>query len=550
MNPCPFVYTLLLTYNVIISFTIKRIKTVILTKLGINFRGGYILNLEKYSVMIVDDELPIKQELAAIDWAKYGCKLIGEASNGMDALEKCRENTPNIILTDITMPLMDGLEMIKKLKTSYPSVKVIILTCHKDFQYVKEAITFGALDYILKIAMDENELEKALKRAVEAIEGERIVVKEEKKARKMALSKIYTNIQSYSQIDKNVFCDELEKMNINIRFPTRNVLLYIQSKMDAGFFIDELLQDFLSKEEIVQDSIYLGDNTHLFFIKNHSENVEETSKILEELITELNHIISCDYVLTNLGLHVYGLIGDLIEKKEDFHINISDYVGSKANIFYNPEQLINIKNNRKPNEVNKYIKESFTKIFSDFKKNKSEVSDIVKKDFKNWAIQNWISPKQLKNIVITWLDNMEKDDKKAIEPNKLLHARNIDEMEYIILNELSYIIDKEFGYRPDIKRAIDIINEKYGRPISLTSVSAEININPQYLSKLFHSETKELFNDYVTKVRIENAGKLLKESNLKIFEIAEKVGIPNYRYFSTVFKYCMGVSPKNYKRGQ
>lgn len=508
------------------------------------------MNIEKYSVMIVDDELPIKQELTAIDWAKYGCKLIGEASNGREALEKCRANTPNIILTDITMPLMNGLDMIKRLKSLYPLVKVIILTCHMDFQFVKEAITIGALDYILKIGMDESELEKALEKAIDVIESEKIVIKEEKNARKIALSKIYTNIQSYSKIDKNIFCDELKKMNINIKFPTRNVLLYIQSKMDAGFFIDELLQDFLSREEIVQDSMYIGDNTHILFIRNDSANIIETSRILEELITELNLIISFDYVLTNLGLNVYGLIGDLIEKREDFNINSSDYVGCKVNIFYNPKQLINIKNSVKPNEANKYIKENFIKNFNNFKKNKNEFNDIVKKDFKKWAIQNWILPEELKNIVISWLGNMVEGDKKDIAANKLIHARNIDELEYIILNELSYIKDKEFGYRPDIKRAINIIKEKYGSAISLTSVSNEININPQYLSKLFHSETKELFNDYVTKVRIENAAKLLKESNLKIFEIAEKVGIPNYRYFSTVFKYCMGISPKNYKKGE
>jgi two-component system response regulator YesN len=508
-----------------------------------------ILTKEKYSIMIVDDELPIKQELAAIDWGKYGCEFIGEASNGRDALEKCKENTPNIILTDITMPLMNGLEMIKKLKIFYPSVKVIILTCHMDFKFVKEAITIGALDYILKVAMDESELEKPLKKAIDMIERERIVVKEEKKARKMMLSKIYTKIQSYNQIDRNYFCYELEKMNISIKFPTRNVVLYIKSKMDAGFFIDELLQDFLSREGIVKDSIYIGDNTHLLFISKDSENIVETSRILEEIITELNHIISLDNVLTNLGLHVYGIIGDLIEKEEDFYINISDYVGCKANMFYNPKQLIVIKNNKKPNEINKYIKESFSKTFNDPKKNKSEVSDIVKMYFKKWAIQNWIQPKELKSIVLSWLGNMEQYDEKDIETNKMLHARNIDEMECFILNDLTYIIDRGSGYRPDIKRAIDIIKEKYGSSISLTSVSAEININPQYLSKLFHSETKELFNDYVTKIRIENAVKLLKESDLKIFEIAEKVGIPNYRYFSTVFKYCMGISPKNYKRG-
>src|SRR5690606_35977463 len=112
------------------------------------------------SVIIVDDELPLREELRSFPWEAHGAALAGEAENGEEALQLCYQHEPNVVVTDITMPVMDGLALFREIRTHFPATQVILLTCHSDFQYAREALRLGALDYFVKVTLDEDDLAK------------------------------------------------------------------------------------------------------------------------------------------------------------------------------------------------------------------------------------------------------------------------------------------------------------------------------------------------------------------------------------------------------
>lgn len=116
-------------------------------------------------VLVVDDELPLRQELRLFPWTEHGFELAGEAENGRAALDLCRRLKPDVVIADITMPVMSGLELLRALQEELPAAKVILLTCHSDFEYAREALRLGAVEYLLKVTMDPEELSGALAKA-------------------------------------------------------------------------------------------------------------------------------------------------------------------------------------------------------------------------------------------------------------------------------------------------------------------------------------------------------------------------------------------------
>jgi two-component system response regulator YesN len=116
-------------------------------------------------VLVVDDEVPIRESLRMFPWAKHEYELAGEAKNGREALAICEQVRPEIVLTDIVMPAMDGLQLMEELKRRNPDTQIILLTCHSDFDYVRQALLLGACDYLLKGAYRSDDLLAALNRA-------------------------------------------------------------------------------------------------------------------------------------------------------------------------------------------------------------------------------------------------------------------------------------------------------------------------------------------------------------------------------------------------
>ena len=139
------------------------------------------------TVFIVDDETPIREEIKSLDWAAVHATVIGEAPNGRSALERCRILSPDIVLVDIEMPVMDGLTFTDHLKQILPDVQVIFLTCHQDFSYAKMGISLGIVGYVIKSLCMEEDLfpliEKASQKLQEA--GELAVREKNKKIERL-----------------------------------------------------------------------------------------------------------------------------------------------------------------------------------------------------------------------------------------------------------------------------------------------------------------------------------------------------------------------------
>lgn len=170
------------------------------------------MKAEPIRIVVADDELPIRQELVNFPWEKYGFCLSGAGRNGKDALEICRSEKPDVLLTDITMPVMDGLELIRTLKQEQPEIKCVILTCHQDFDYAKKAITYNALDYILKLDLSESILSETLKRIKEAVEQERKAKSKANIEHRAAFSRLI----SVQPVDREKLQNEMTRLRFGL----------------------------------------------------------------------------------------------------------------------------------------------------------------------------------------------------------------------------------------------------------------------------------------------------------------------------------------------
>jgi two-component system response regulator YesN len=129
---------------------------------------------DKLKVLIVDDELPVREELAAFDWEGHGAELVGVCENGGEALVFC-ENTPvDLVISDITMPSMDGIALFSSLRQFHSGIQLIVLTCHKNFDYAQQMLQLGVLDYLIKVSMKDEDLARLLDKARQAIEQNRL----------------------------------------------------------------------------------------------------------------------------------------------------------------------------------------------------------------------------------------------------------------------------------------------------------------------------------------------------------------------------------------
>ena len=527
-------------------------------------------------VMLVDDEVIVRRGICeSIEWKKYDVCIVGEASNGVAALEMLPEVAPDIVITDIRMPLMDGLEFSKRLKEQKEDVKIIILSGYEDFIYAKRALQLGANDYILKPISNE-EIIAAIIKLKEVIAEERRG-KEKITDSRFLLNKNYFHIKSKfirnlinHQNNLSLAKAEARKLNINLNGPNYVVFILAVEGLGRLSVEDQELQKY-AVANIAEETL----------LKNHF-GVVASDDITNELIGILNtkHTSSgfmdmvCRKIQENveqfLGMTVSVGIGTgchyLADLEESYRLarcalNYKFYTGKRSLHIYNSRQkfkdfdtyVFPIKEERKLLDCLKESKveqlnEVMEKLFDGFTEELLEEERVRETCCR--LLNTMISEIELMGIP------MEAYIGKRINPygeiQKLEVLSDIYKWFCDLMHQMYRSIEehKKKKYKSIVLNGIKYMESNYQNDITLADLARAIHVSPNYFSKLFKDETEVNFSDWLNKLRIEKSLELLRRNDLKIYEIANLVGYTDYKYYSAIFKKITGLTPKQYKDGQ
>ena len=494
-----------------------------------------------YKVMLVDDERLILQGvLNIIDWEKLGMEVIHMAENGKEALDKYKENPVGIIITDINMPVITGLELIMKIKEINKRAKFIVLSGYDEFSYARTAMKYGVENYILK-PINEEELEAALidinKKIKDEKEEENIILEKNSILMKLLNGNVDSNELYYLK--------DIIRLEFKNKYYTVSNILFnnkdIKNKIDVQNLIDVNTSD---KYEIIYK--FNGDII-LINSWNTDVNDESINKYYDTILKKLSSEFD----------EVFIAVGDKVESIEDIPKSYADSNIIKKYILtegYNSCLYKNdiVKITNKNRSFNKEI-EYLNKII--IEKNEDKTLEYIEKIFKNEEL----APEDIYDLsikILLLIDKISedfrlsknyKDETLSSVIVSIYDASTIDRIKEIITNqviELSKVMNTNIvKYTPIVQQVVNYIDERYFEEVSLKTLSQKYNINSSYLGQIFTKEVGYSFSEYLNKIRNMKAKELILNTNMKINDIAKEVGYYETSYFYRKFKEFYGVSP-------
>lgn len=522
-------------------------------------------------VLIVDDEILIRVGLkSCIDWERHGFEIVGMAEDGEKALEIVREKQPDIMLTDIKMPGMDGLELIKRIKEQYPRMKFIVLTCYNEMNYIKQAMQLGAEDYILKLSVQPEILLQIMNKTREVIEKDRRDEQQSKKLEiKLQANKNIIKDSLYRKvldgaITNDAFLNEIKNLGINI-VPDNDILICCcidsykgevlkrpaEEQQLFALSFRNMMEEILA-EHGVFELAELGHGS--FIILAASKQMSDPAHICEKMNNAARKYLN---ITLSFGILMNSEItGNLRESyvKAVYALNGRFYPGKESIIIYdesnhyiNKQVYMDINcENQLLNLVEILDMEGAWRLIESF------IEDLVGKKV--------YSPDSIRFSSLEVMHSMMKVFKKynvqidlySSELNKnmsdILNAETAGELKEILRKFTQSLVHilvnvKSDIKRPEISRIMSYIHEHIERNITLAEAADICNISKCYFSTIFKREVGEGFCDYVNRVKMEKARDLILHSGLKSCEAAEKVGVYDESYFSKLFKKYIGKNP-------
>lgn len=525
-----------------------------------------------YKLLIVDDEFLVIEGLKnLVDWKKYNIHIIAEASNANDGISLALDRKPDIIITDIKMPDMTGLDMIKRILDINPETRFIILSGYDNFNWAKRAFQYGAADYLLK-PVNLQQLDDVLKKVVNKIE-ESDTTKKTKSDLEKTLSKglslikkeVLTELFNGEYKSLETLEEKLHIAKITIKEEPHVVILLMTGKNDriedednsfmmdkAGDIISSIEHDNLGYGLVLAENklallIRIPEDSNLW-CRIIAENISHRFHLQEKnviigiggICNRLNRI-KHSFIEAELALQYQYLIQDTIIFYNDVQSRIKrfeklEYPVHLENLIIEGLKLFDTE------KVSKSL-DSFFKLIQE------KVIEIGL--YKNIMIELLLSVKRNLGSVNINLSNIFTDEYEEIyKLNKMGSLNEIsDAVKYFINKIISYIeISANKNNKQIVQEILRYIDNHYATDsISLSEVAERVYLTPNYVSALIKQEAGENFYYILTRKRIEKAKELLMDETLKSYEIAEKVGYQDTNYFIRAFKKVIGMTPTEYR---
>ncbi len=532
-----------------------------------------------YKVFLVEDEFVIREGIKSkIPWEEEGFKIVGDVSDGELAYPMIIREQPDILITDIKMPFMDGLELSKLLKKEMPQLKIIIISGYSDFGYAQQAIDIGISEYLLK-PVTAMKLLAAVKNAATAIEKERnerqileqyqmLVYQKQSEKRKDFFNALVSGKMSLSQI-----MEQEEELGINMVASAFCVILF-QFKLQEDMY--EYSDEVVQCEAIMTQELRKFSNIRVF-----ERGLDGWAFILlgedETQVLELTKEL-CSVIIRICGqkVHYFGGIGRCVHRIRDLRQSYLD--ANKAfslRYFESKDQFLSANDVRDlkeqiANRIN--VSElSFEKLdrdlIDDFLKRGTihDVDEFVESYFEGFTLSAMSSTLFRHYImmdgysaIIKFLQSLkypkDKIDQSLKSMNRLMsQSSNLEDCRKFYRTILTEAIElrnakSQKRYANLIEQAKDYMDQNYAMSdLTLNKVASKVNVSPNYFSSLFNQETGMTFTEYLTDIRMEKAKDYLRCSSNKITEIGYLVGYLDSHYFSYIFKKTQNCTPSEYR---
>lgn len=526
--------------------------------------------MQTYEIMLVDDEPAILEGLRhLIDWDEYGIHIAQTAANGVAALNAFERHRVDIVITDIRMPKLDGIGLIKRIKQLDPDTKHIILSGHDDFSYTKESIKLGIENYLLK-PINEDELSSTLISTIEKINRERV----KQAARTQDMNIIRENILNrwvLGRIQDKELKEHADLIGLQL-FESK--YLFAAVRVIQPDTKDSLVQSSGSDRQAL---VFKVEETTLRYIPEGSRNLvfhdydgdliipfwsngmDFSGKAVHEVLKKILSSFSESKVMIALGNLVSHsseiMKGYLNAKRMLFFTMIST-----GSTFVDYADFIN----RTSDRHDEY-KIDLAPLKNHIMAEDKESAFIFIHDLYEKLVKRpLVSPAFLRDITIEILYNiLYMTNTDAIKDyyirtnqegffNKIYFIGQMEELVdyvcHVIGEVMDYLSEKGSGIHPLVARLIRYVRDNSENDLSLKAMSHLFNVNTAYLGQLFMNETGEVFSNYLNRIRIEKAMHLLKTTNINAKEVSGKVGFSNPSYFYSVFKKITGMSSSEYKQ--
>ncbi|GGH10492.1 response regulator transcription factor [Paenibacillus segetis] len=528
-------------------------------------------------VLIVDDEMISRIGIKSlIPWKEQGFTVVGEAENGKKALELILELRPDIVITDIKMPVMSGLNLIKKTQAELVQGQpaFIVLSSYDDFDYVKEALVLGAKDYFLKLELTPEKLLETLNRVSQLVSIER---EQQNNNKKPYVEQLSAN--DYEIIKSN-FLQEIIHGRSNREEDIDNKLIALEMRLPKeriqcgvillhGMDVYQKYNDHdihlfqFAVENIVSEIVSDYHFAHAVFTQAKEITVIFAHAEMDQMDKNMLELMNAIMKALQVYLNIRGLMG--ISKIREGYLSIKTSYSEAledANHVIVQKGIRNYElGSEEPvSDMSDYIKQfELTLHVSEMDKMSECLVHLVEK-IKHTSD---ISKNVLKSLCSTLLlsvhtylneyaSSIKLEEAWGSDPYRSLEHlnTNYDFITWIEhLEKTMVAIFNSLGEsRKLIHQAKQYIHKHYVSNVSLEAIADELNISPNYLSYLFRKETKESVVEYLTKYRINKAKDLLRTTHYKIYEVGQMVGYDSEQYFSRVFKKIVGMPPLKFKQ--
>lgn len=529
----------------------------------------------KYKVLIADDEYLIFNLIKnIIQWDDLKLEFAGYSLNGQDLLQQIIDIHPSIVITDISMPVMDGIELIRRTRELNIPCRFIIISGYKQFEYAHNALKYSVDDYILK-PINESELNEALRKITADLQKidedtatiSHPIIHSERPGKSFFLKRIIWEIQSPS-----VSLDYVSKeFGINFK---EGFFRLICIKLDFTELNQEMFEHMktlndklvaMFHEEFEPDCYQVLssiERNSIFFAVNYSRN---TSIGFPQKLQNFYNKVT-NFLDLFAGLKLTIGVGNEYERVFELGLSYKDAVNAIhyriitgcGTIIYRHKLLsvTNLSETEKNNYISKFSKAIETFNLFDFTTTLNQLFYNAQESFPLFDVIGIID--KICHLLVN-IDFSFDDAEYSLEEicchihDSIENALTLTSLKNAVLKHVTYIFEfilhaiKNQSTKP-IRSVLKYIEENYNKSIHLDDCAQLVSLNPAYLSNIFKKETGENFVDYLNNYRIEKSKELLKYSNITISEIAFSSGFPDARYYSKIFKKLIGITPKDYKK--